>query len=243
MERLERDAALRYYDEALEERTLMGLRCCEDLDPEVSPPRIGTCLALAPLRTDRRATRMTRRQRRSCSWWSTWGACPTRSPSASPSVWPSGSRGLCHRGHPRPGADGAEVHQLSGTSTRREPLRQRGRLGGDRAVHGTRHGYLRSRDPRVHRAQAEAPRRGDLSPHRPRARGRGRTRRGQAAKRRSGLIAALAVEGSMVAADHPDTRSWTTLPAQVFMARETRRPTRGEVILSGESGQRRASMR
>ena len=53
-----------------------------------------------------------------------------------------------------------------------------------------------------------------------------------------GLIAALAVEGSMVAADRPDTRSWTTLPAQVFMARETLPAGQHEVevILSGNSG-------
>ena len=34
-----------------------------------------------------------------------------------------------------------------------------------------------------------------------------------------GLIAALAAEGAMVAADKPDTRSWTLLPAFVFVAR------------------------
>ncbi len=34
-----------------------------------------------------------------------------------------------------------------------------------------------------------------------------------------GLIAALAAEGALVAADKPDTRSWTLLPAFVFVAR------------------------
>lgn len=34
-----------------------------------------------------------------------------------------------------------------------------------------------------------------------------------------GLLAALAAEGAMVAADKPDTRSWTLLPAFVFVAR------------------------
>ena len=42
----------------------------------------------------------------------------------------------------------------------------------------------------------------------------------------------------MVAADRPDTRSWTTLPAQVFMARQTLPAGQHEVevILSGNSG-------
>lgn len=34
-----------------------------------------------------------------------------------------------------------------------------------------------------------------------------------------GLLAALAVEGALVAADRPDTRSWTLLPGVVFVAR------------------------
>ena len=34
-----------------------------------------------------------------------------------------------------------------------------------------------------------------------------------------GLLAALAAEGAMVAADKPDTRSWTLLPAFIFVAR------------------------
>lgn len=34
-----------------------------------------------------------------------------------------------------------------------------------------------------------------------------------------GLLASLAVEGAMVAADKPDTRSWTSLPGKVLMAR------------------------
>lgn len=34
-----------------------------------------------------------------------------------------------------------------------------------------------------------------------------------------GLLAALVVEGTMVALDKPDTRSWSTLPAQVSLAR------------------------
>jgi hypothetical protein len=34
-----------------------------------------------------------------------------------------------------------------------------------------------------------------------------------------GLVAALAAEGAMLAADRPDTRSWTMLPARVFVAR------------------------
>lgn len=45
---------------------------------------------------------------------------------------------------------------------------------------------------------------------------------GQQSKSNSGLVgflAAAAVEGSMVAADRPDTRSWTLLPARVYIAR------------------------
>ncbi|MBC8072119.1 MAG: hypothetical protein IAG13_27610, partial [Deltaproteobacteria bacterium] len=34
-----------------------------------------------------------------------------------------------------------------------------------------------------------------------------------------GFLAAAALEGTMVALDRPDTRSWTTLPAKVFVAR------------------------
>ncbi|MCA9636782.1 MAG: hypothetical protein KC420_12205 [Myxococcales bacterium] len=34
-----------------------------------------------------------------------------------------------------------------------------------------------------------------------------------------GFLAAAAVEGAMVAADRPDTRSWTLLPARVYLAR------------------------
>jgi hypothetical protein len=34
-----------------------------------------------------------------------------------------------------------------------------------------------------------------------------------------GVLAALAVEGTLVALDKPDTRSWTSLPGQVYVAR------------------------
>jgi hypothetical protein len=34
-----------------------------------------------------------------------------------------------------------------------------------------------------------------------------------------GFLAAAAVEGTLVALDKPDTRSWTTLPDRVFIAR------------------------
>lgn len=36
-----------------------------------------------------------------------------------------------------------------------------------------------------------------------------------------GFLAAAALEGTLVALDRPDTRSWTTLPAKVFVARAT----------------------
>ncbi|MEZ4452826.1 MAG: hypothetical protein R3B09_25415 [Nannocystaceae bacterium] len=45
---------------------------------------------------------------------------------------------------------------------------------------------------------------------------------GKQSKNNSGLVgflAAAAVEGAMVAADKPDTRSWTMLPARVYVAR------------------------
>ena len=84
---------------------------------------------------------------------------------------------------------------------------------------------------REYTSSAEA-RRGDLSPI-----VRALAAEGGAAGKQSGalgLIAALAVE----AADRPDTRSWTTLPAQVFMARQTLPAGQHEVevILSGNSG-------
>lgn len=50
---------------------------------------------------------------------------------------------------------------------------------------------------------------------------------GQQSKKEPGLVgflAAAAVEGSMVAADKPDTRSWTLLPARVYIARVPVRP-------------------
>ena len=43
--------------------------------------------------------------------------------------------------------------------------------------------------------------------------------RGSAGGEVVGLLAALAVEGTMVALDRPDTRSWTMLPDYVFVAR------------------------
>ncbi len=36
-----------------------------------------------------------------------------------------------------------------------------------------------------------------------------------------GFLAAAAIEGTLVALDRPDTRSWTTLPARVYVARAT----------------------
>lgn len=56
-----------------------------------------------------------------------------------------------------------------------------------------------------------------------------------------GLISALAIEGAMVAFDKPDTRSWTTLPDRVFVGR-ARVPV-GEhtlaVTVQGNGGQER----
>lgn len=52
-------------------------------------------------------------------------------------------------------------------------------------------------------------------------------------------VAAILVEGTLVALDRPDTRSWTLLPARVDVARRTVAPGRHEVAVevSGESRQ------
>ena len=57
----------------------------------------------------------------------------------------------------------------------------------------------------------------------------------------SGALAALAVEGAMVAADKPDTRSWTLLPAQVYIARQYLPAGDHEVqvTISGPGGEER----
>ena len=53
-----------------------------------------------------------------------------------------------------------------------------------------------------------------------------------------GLLMGLAVEGALTAADTPDTRSWVTLPAKIFVTRAEMVP--GEhtvtIILSGKGG-------
>jgi len=56
-----------------------------------------------------------------------------------------------------------------------------------------------------------------------------------------GALAALAVEGAMVAADKPDTRSWTLLPAQVYIARQYLPAGDHEVqaTISGPGGEER----
>lgn len=53
-----------------------------------------------------------------------------------------------------------------------------------------------------------------------------------------GFLAAAAIEGSMVAADKPDTRSWTTLPANVYIGRQRVAPGHHTVAvnLSGAGG-------
>jgi hypothetical protein len=54
-----------------------------------------------------------------------------------------------------------------------------------------------------------------------------------------GLLAALAAEGAIVAADKPDTRSWTMLPAFVFVTRVPVAPGQHTVTItaSGNGGQ------
>jgi hypothetical protein len=53
-----------------------------------------------------------------------------------------------------------------------------------------------------------------------------------------GFLAAAAVEGTMVALDKPDTRSWTTLPAQIHIGRVPVSPGAHEVVVtvSGSRG-------
>jgi uncharacterized protein len=46
------------------------------------------------------------------------------------------------------------------------------------------------------------------------------------------LLAGLAVEGALVAADTPDTRSWVTLPSEVFLARTEVQPGRHRVAVA-----------
>jgi hypothetical protein len=47
-----------------------------------------------------------------------------------------------------------------------------------------------------------------------------------------GFLAAAAVEGTLVALDKPDTRSWTTLPAQVHIARAEVSPGAHRVVVT-----------
>lgn len=56
-----------------------------------------------------------------------------------------------------------------------------------------------------------------------------------------GLLASIAAEGALVAADKPDTRSWTMLPAFVFVARVPVSPGKHTVTITatGSGGQER----
>lgn len=56
-----------------------------------------------------------------------------------------------------------------------------------------------------------------------------------------GLLSALAVEGTMVALDKPDTRSWTTLPDKVFIGRAQVPPGQHtlEILVQGNGGHER----
>jgi uncharacterized protein len=58
-----------------------------------------------------------------------------------------------------------------------------------------------------------------------------------------GLLSALAIEGTMVALDKPDTRSWTTLPDRVFIGRAQVPPGEHtlEIVVHGNGGQERRS--
>jgi hypothetical protein len=56
-----------------------------------------------------------------------------------------------------------------------------------------------------------------------------------------GLLSALAVEGAMVALDKPDTRSWTTLPDRVWIGRALVPPGEHtlDIVVQGGGGQER----
>ncbi len=60
-----------------------------------------------------------------------------------------------------------------------------------------------------------------------------------------GLISALAVEGAMVAADKPDTRSWTLLPDRVFIGRALVPPGEHdvEIVVQGNGGREIRTMK
>jgi len=49
------------------------------------------------------------------------------------------------------------------------------------------------------------------------------------------LLAGLAVEGALIAADTPDTRSWVTLPSHVVLSRSEVPPGRQQVVVDFES--------
>ncbi|HWB81352.1 MAG TPA: hypothetical protein VG755_40595 [Nannocystaceae bacterium] len=70
---------------------------------------------------------------------------------------------------------------------------------------------------------------------------------GQQAKEGGGIIgflAAAAIEGTLVALDRPDTRSWTTLPARIFVARATVPAGKHELVVKvhGPGGWQRRKM-
>ena len=46
-----------------------------------------------------------------------------------------------------------------------------------------------------------------------------------------GFLAAAVTEGALTAADKPDTRSWTMLPAQVYIARAAVTPGKHAVVV------------
>jgi hypothetical protein len=47
-----------------------------------------------------------------------------------------------------------------------------------------------------------------------------------------GFLAAAAIEGTLVALDRPDTRSWTTLPARIYVARATVPAGKHEIVVT-----------
>jgi hypothetical protein len=59
-----------------------------------------------------------------------------------------------------------------------------------------------------------------------------------------GFLAAAAVEGTLVALDKPDTRSWTTLPARVYMGRAFVPAGKHSLLVeaSGKGGRERHSV-
>jgi hypothetical protein len=57
-----------------------------------------------------------------------------------------------------------------------------------------------------------------------------------------GVLLSLGTQAALTAADTPDTRSWSTLPARIAIGRTTLRPGKHEVVLQAQGVRRRAKI-